>query len=344
MPVIGGAPSAGDPAVVAIVERAPTCPASAPALVCSGTVIGERAVLTAAHCVDGRDPTGLAVIGGPDINGGDAAAAAIAVVEARLAPGYVAGVVEADLAVLVLDAPAGAMLATAAFTVPIAEPVRVVGYGATSVGAAEGGVKFAGTSDVAAVSGRVVRLAPGPAMTCRGDSGGPVLDGGGALIAVTSEGDPACALEAHVVRVDAHAAWLAEAMVVMPPPPRPAFDPAADLCAAPCSGDAECAAGLICRGTCTVGGLPPGQLGAPCSDDTGGPCVRGPDGCRRFTACGDAPDEGDGGCSSAPAPGGMMLGAVLMLAWVARRVAARANAGHKRAPARHSGYARRRGP
>jgi hypothetical protein len=307
--VIGGAPSAADPAVVAIVERATSCPAATPALGCSGVIVGERAVLTAAHCVDDRDAAALGVIVGPDATGPETAA--IAVREARLHDGGV------DLAVLVLEERVSPALAVGGFEAAIGASVRVIGYGATAAEAGSGGIKHAGTSTVATVGAQQATLAPGPAMTCRGDSGGPVLDGD-AIVALTSSGDPACAAEAVVVRLDAHAAWLAGALVIDAPPPRPPFEPAADLCARPCAGDDGCAPGLVCRGTCTVAGLPAGALGAPCTDDRGGACVRGPDGCRRFTAC-DERGDGSGGCGSAPAPGGAAIGLLLTIAaWISR--------------------------
>jgi secreted trypsin-like serine protease len=318
--VIGGTPSAADPGVVAIVERATTCPASAPALVCSGTLVGERAVLTAAHCVDGRDPASLGIIVGLDAT--QAGTPAIAVREARVNPLHAAGEDGADLAILVLEEVATPAVSTGTFAAPVGASLRVVGYGATAADAGSGGIKHAGTSTVAAVGPRVVTLAPGPAMTCRGDSGGPVLDGD-AIVAVTSSGDPACAAEALVIRVDAHAAWLAEAMIVDAPLPRPPFDPAADLCATPCASDDACPAGLVCRTTCTVAGLPPGALGAACTDDADGACVRGPDGCRRWTACDERGDD-SGGCSAAPVPGGVAIGLLLTIAVLIGRPRTRA--------------------
>ncbi len=314
MAVVGGAPSTGDPAVVAIVARSLSCPAQPPVLVCTGTAIGARVVLTAAHCVRDLDAAGLDVSSGTGLDG-----PYTRVLSARVHPDYVAGDASADLAVLVLDAPLASIAPTGSLALAAGATVRVVGFGATAGDATSAGVKHAGASEIAVVTAGLVGTVPGPALTCHGDSGGPVLApgaGGEELVAVTSTGDPGCVLDSQAVRIDAHQSWLPAAIDVPPAPARPAYDAAVDLCTQPCASDDECPAGLACRGTCTLAGLPAGRLGEACAGDADGPCVAAPDGCRSFTAC----DDLDGsGCSAGGSAGWAALAVLPFLAAIARR-------------------------
>jgi hypothetical protein len=179
--------------------------------------------------------------------------------------------------------------------------VRVVGFGADEQQML--GVKRQGTAAIDRVDAATFRIRAAPALSCNGDSGGPVLlTAGGVeqLAGVTSFGDPQCTLSGTNVRVDPQTSWIQTTLVqiaALPAPmPRAPLDPAVDFCAQACSGDDQCPAGMLCTdGRCAPLGLNPGRFGAPCTDACAtGTCVALADGCRCLVDC-NAPMPG--GCS-----------------------------------------------
>lgn len=197
--IVGGQAST-DEAVVALRVRA-AC-GQPPALVCSAVRLSPRALLTAAHCA--TEPPGLLeVVLGPSADASVAASARVAAV--RLAPAPL------DLAVVITtDELPGATHALGDLPATAAgATVTVVGYG--SDGATGLGDRRDGTATIARVDAAAIELAPGPALTCAGDSGGAVLLDG-ALVAITSFGDPDCAISSTAVRVDAARAFLDDAV------------------------------------------------------------------------------------------------------------------------------------
>jgi hypothetical protein len=235
----------------------------------------------------------------------------------------------------------------------VGQSVRAVGFGATAAEKGTDGDKREGALLVAEVSPAAFTAGPGPAMSCRGDSGGPVFvatPGGPALAGITSGGDAACAKAAQQARVDV--AWDAFVMPYVAasegaPPPPAGTVPITGLCEQPCSADADCPAWLACLGgeggdgRCQLPGGVGGDLGAACSADAdcgeAGFCQRlapaGPEACLCATPCGGTtsdPQEdpgAEGGCSirrPEGAPGlGWLLGIAAGLCLRARRSPAR---------------------
>ena len=132
------------------------------------------------------------------------------------------------------------------------------------------------------------RIVKAPALTCHGDSGGPVLmaaEGQEFVVGIATAGDPGCLDYGDNLRVEASletflAPFLApgahcQLSHLLPPPRRPPRTRCAPM---PCDDPQRCPAGLICQDfaqdfagegqpmrRCTLPGLLPGRLGERCT-------------------------------------------------------------------------------
>ncbi len=165
---------------------------------CSGTVIGPRLVLTAAHCVTGD---GLLV---------NVEDRQIAVASARVHPEYSAEGMDHDIAILVLaeNAEVRAMPLSTKEALSEGDRIRFVGFGRVKPGGDTKG-RRAGFVKVDEVDLKQYKTVPDPSTACGRDSGGAVMDEDGTrLVGVISAGDTKCERYAYVTRLDVHKSFI----------------------------------------------------------------------------------------------------------------------------------------
>nr|WP_255217186.1 trypsin-like serine protease [Myxococcus sp. AM010] len=331
--VVGGAPEPGFPSVAAIVPVSPFCgePDEAARVLCTGTLVAPRVVLTAAHCVENAEaPRVFSVVFAAE-TARASAAERVRVVEGRLHPAWRPGVNDVGVLILASDAPV-APLAWEARAFPsdgVGRLARVVGFGVDGAGGA--GLRRGGLSRVTSVEAGMFSIEAAPAMSCGGDSGGPVFieqDGYERLVGVTSFGDLNCATGTNT-RVDVHADFIQAAMddASRGARVRTPMDPAVDACEQQCQAHADCPVSMSCAAredgtrSCAVAGLEAGHFGPSCTNAQGEhPCVKAGSACRLWLPCPKQRDAtAQGGCAAAGGGNPSLLPLVL-LAWAWKRV------------------------
>jgi secreted trypsin-like serine protease len=197
--IVSGTEDDADPAVVGLISGADSFPS------CTGTLIGPRVIVTAAHCIaDGRKRV---------VRFG---ATVISVKDVHAHPRFDRGTLSYDIATVELDrdAPSDVVpIVLAAAPPPVGSHLRVVGFGLahaldfpTELRKRSGGVA------VDALRELDFRVVPAESMPCSGDSGGAAFADDGSLVGVVSNGDRACATYAELERVDVHASFLEDAI------------------------------------------------------------------------------------------------------------------------------------
>ncbi len=173
---------------------------------CTGTLVGRRTVVTAAHCIK-SGPMYFRV-------GGASHAASRAVRH----PQYHDGNLNNDIAVLVLRNDVQNVQPTPIATgaPQMGQTIILVGFGRTSGSSYDYGTKRMGTNKISKLTPTTFYYhgtGNGVAGTCNGDSGGPafVMKSGKELLAgVTSWGDKYCQQFGVDTRVDSYRQWIVQ--------------------------------------------------------------------------------------------------------------------------------------
>ncbi len=211
--IIDGTATETDPAVVAITHQG--------GMYCTGSLIADRVVLTAAHCLP---PNVKFAIEDIFVFVGDNAllpdgfyysvAAALGHEDFQFDPIEPANI-RNDIGVLILNTSPGVTpipVLTEEIDEYLGSTVRSIGFGITDGTAPEpgpgAGIKRTGTLSLdAKTNDQQVVASPGPSLICSGDSGGPSLiniDGTEFQFGIHSWGDQKCLERSGFERIDVH--------------------------------------------------------------------------------------------------------------------------------------------
>jgi uncharacterized protein (TIGR03382 family) len=272
--ILKGYPSLGDPEVFQLIIQS-----GGETFLCSSTLIGQRTLVTAAHCVVDAD----AIVAtnqfiSIDPQTGDFAQNLV-YIPARIwqaNPLYDAQTITNDIAVVGLSSVPSTSPKpwnTASLSSVAGDSlIRLVGYGEAAItgrGGSGAGLKRTGNAELAAVKPTQLTLQPANAVTCFGDSGGAGFytfpDGVERLVGVTSFGDTFCGENATQTRVDAFAEFINANLALFDPPSCDADGICVPGCM-PEDVDCTCAADGVCNADCPDASTDP-DCAASCGDN-----------------------------------------------------------------------------
>lgn len=250
--IVGGTLASGDPAVVVLAVNAGGGQLEE---YCSGTLIGPKTVLTAAHCINAYGAGNFYVVGFGSSLG--ALTKTISVAQQVKNPSYNGNAW--DFGILRLSQPATGVTPiplneTALTSADVGRPIRHVGFGITNASGVGSGVKREVTYNLRQVATYTIESGASGKQTCSGDSGGPafmVMPGSPQekLVGVVSYGDQSCVVEGWDGRVDKVATWIRTTMGAWEVPTC-ALDGACVPGCTPVDQDCACAADGQCTAEC----------------------------------------------------------------------------------------------
>jgi secreted trypsin-like serine protease len=195
--IINGDDDDADSAVVALLLNG--------SVYCTGVLLTNNVVATAAHCVTPTPPDQVFFGSDPSSKKGTR----IAVTTSRVHPDFDEDTLVNDIAVVGLASTAP----VAPLNVFVKEfddsyiglEIRLIGFGATGPEQTNNLRKRTGTTAITSYTDDDFRFRPAPSQTCVGDSGGPAVAKIGdheAVIGLTSSGDSNCATYGRDMRID----------------------------------------------------------------------------------------------------------------------------------------------
>ena len=201
--IVDGDDDDDDKAVVALLQGGK--------VYCTGVLITESVVATAAHCVTQSPPEQIYFGSNPSTKKGTF----IRVTTTRIHPQFDEDSLENDVAVVGLaeTAPVAPLsIVTTEFDASfVGREIRLIGFGVTGPDAPNDLRKRSGTTSITSYTDDDFRFRPAPSQTCLGDSGGPALARVGdheAVIGLTSSGDSNCVTYGRDMRIGRYLPFL----------------------------------------------------------------------------------------------------------------------------------------